>query len=174
TTYFLLKRLLPTCAFFPYTNALPILTGIFSDPSVDIFTQMTSDIFPHIEDEEEIKRWRRPLKSVVYGLMFGRGADAVGHELGIGVQQARLIMNTFLTKAKGLAAWRQEIIRACIAGTPIVTRFGRHFHHEVVTNRNKSAVRRSALSFLPQSTSSDIMLTAYMDMRDHLATTDLD
>lgn len=150
------------------------LTGIFSDPSVDIFTQMTSDIFPHIEDEEEIKRWRRPLKSVVYGLMFGRGADAVGHELGIGVQQARLIMNTFLTKAKGLAAWREEIMRACIAGTPIVTRFGRHFHHEVVTNRNKSAVRRSALSFLPQSTSSDIMLTAYMDMRDHLATTDLD
>src|SRR5690625_6172086 len=65
-------------------------------------------------------------------------------------------------------------MRSCIAGTPIVTRFGRHFHHEVVTNRNKSAVRRSALSFLPQSTSSDIMLTAYMDMRDHLATTDLD
>ena len=63
-------------------------------------------------------------------------------------------------------------MRACIAGTPIVTRFGRHFHHEVVTNRNKSAVRRSALSFLPQSTSSDIMLTAYMDMREWLSTRD--
>src|SRR5699024_12875783 len=97
---------------------------------------MTSDIFPHIEDEEEIKRWRRPLKSVVYGLMFGRGADAVGHELGIGVQQARLIMNTLLTKAIGLAAWREEIMHASMAWIPIVTRYGRHFHPSVEPNRH--------------------------------------
>src|SRR5690606_23139170 len=48
------------------------LTGIFSDPSLDIFTQMTRDIFPHISDPKEIKLWRRPLKAVVYGLAFGR------------------------------------------------------------------------------------------------------
>lgn len=146
------------------------LTGIFSDPSVDIFTQMTLDIFPNIGDKDQIKLWRRPLKSVVYGLMFGRGAEAVALELGIPIPQAKMIMNKFLTMADDLDRWRHWIMRACVVGEPIVTRFGRHFQHEVVTNKNKGSVRRSALSFLPQSTASDIMLTAYMGMKDWMAT----
>lgn len=146
------------------------LTEIFSDPSVDIFTQMTQEIFPQITDPEQIARWRRPLKSVVYGLLFSRGAHAIAVELGIPVDQAQMIINRFLMMATKLDRWRQWIMKACVTGEALVTRFGRHFQHEVVTNRNKASVRRSALSFLPQSTASDLTLLAYMDMRDWLAT----
>lgn len=148
------------------------LIDIFSDPSVDIFTQMTREIFPHIEDEDEIKSWRRPLKSVVYGLMFGRGAAAIGVELGIPVADAQLVMSRFLGMAKDLDAHRKQTIKDLMSGELLTTRFGRHFQHEVITNRNRAAVKRSALSFRPQSTASDLTLTAYMDMREELHNTD--
>lgn len=141
------------------------LMGIFADTSVDIFTQMTRQIFPRITDPREIKLWRRPLKSVVYGLMFGRGAPAIARELKIPVQEAQAIVDGFLGLADDLADWRMEIMRKAVYGEDIVTKFGRHFQHEVITPRNRNAVKRSALSFVPQSTASDITLTAYIALR---------
>lgn len=142
------------------------LTGIFSDPSLDIFTQMTKDIFPHINDLKEIKLWRRPLKAVVYGLAFGRQAPAIALELGIPVHEAQAIMDGFLTRADELNVWRKWVMRQAANGSELMTRFGRHFQHEVITPRNAASVQRSALSFIPQSTSSDITLLAYMRLRD--------
>lgn len=142
------------------------LGGIFSDPTLDIFTQMTKDIFPHITDMKEIKLWRRPLKAVVYGLAFGRQAPAIAQELGIPVMEAQAIMDGFLTKADELNVWRKWVMRQASSSGELITRFGRHFQHEVITPRNVAAVQRSALSFIPQSTSSDITLTAYINLRD--------
>lgn len=141
------------------------LTGIFSDPSLDIFTQMTKDIFPEETDDKKIKLWRRPLKSVVYGLAFGRKAPAIGVELGIPIQQAQTIMDEFLRMADELNVWRKWVMRQAVTCGDLTTRFGRHFQHEVVTHRNKAAVQRSALSFIPQSTASDITLKAYVSLR---------
>lgn len=141
------------------------LTGIFSDPTLDIFTQMTRDIFPHIKDPKEIKLWRRPLKAVVYGLAFGRQAPAIALELGIPVMEAQAIMDGFLTRADELDTWRRWIMRESVTGGDLITRFGRHFQHEIVTPRNRAAVQRSALSFIPQSTASDLTLKAYNGLR---------
>lgn len=142
------------------------LTEIFADSSVDIFTQMTKQIFPHERDEAKIKLWRRPLKAVVYGLAFGRQAPAIGIELGIPIEEAQRIMDAFLTRADELDVWRKWVMREAVAGGDLITRFGRHFQHEVITNANRANVQRSALSFLPQSTASDLTLKAYNALRD--------
>jgi DNA polymerase I-like protein with 3'-5' exonuclease and polymerase domains len=141
------------------------LIGIFSDPAVDIFTTMTKQIFPHLRDEKQIKLWRRPLKSVVYGLAYGRGARAIADELKIPVEQAQAVMDGFLGLADELDVWLKDVGRRATRGEDLVTRFGRHFQHEVITPRNRSSVKRSALSFIPQSTASDLTLTAYMALR---------
>lgn len=142
------------------------LTSIFEDSSVDIFTQMTRQIFPHIKDEQQIKLWRRPLKAVVYGLAFGRQAPAIAFELGIPVHEAQNVMNAFLTRADELDVWRQWVMKQAASGGDLITRLGRHFQHEVITNINKANVQRSALSFIPQSTASDLTLLAYIGLRD--------
>lgn len=137
----------------------------FADESVDIFTKMTMDIFPELSDEKEIKLWRRPLKSVVYGLMFGRQAKAIALELGVPTAEAQDIINKFLGMASNYAKMRKWTTRAAVTGAPITTRYGRHFQHEVVTSKNRGNVERSALSFLPQSSASDTTLRAYMNLR---------
>ena len=142
------------------------LTGIFADSSVDIFTQMTRQIFPHIKDGEKIKLWRRPLKAVVYGLAFGRQAPAIAVELGIPVEEAQRIMDAFLTRADELDMWRKWVMREAVSGGDLITRFGRHFQHEVITNANRANVQRSALSFIPQSTASDLTLKAFNALHD--------
>lgn len=146
------------------------LTGIFADSSVDIFTQMTRQIFPHIKDGEKIKLWRRPLKAVVYGLAFGRQAPAIAIELGIPVEEAQRIMDAFLTRADELDMWRKWVMREAVSGGDLITRFGRHFQHEVITNANRANVQRSALSFIPQSTASDLTLKAFNALHDWVRT----
>jgi len=141
------------------------LTDKFRRTDLDIFTQMTGDIFPHVKDPKQIKLWRRPLKSVVYGLAFGRQAKAIAVELGIPVEEAQTVMDGFLLQADELSVWREWIMREAVTGGDLVTRFGRRFQHEVVNFRNKASVERSALSFLPQSTASDITLKAYVALR---------
>lgn len=149
------------------------LTSIFSDPDVDIFTQMTHDIWPGIE-ADQVKLKRRPLKATVYGLLFARQAPAIAADLGIPIKEAQRIMDTFLEMADEVDAFRQHIMHCAATGEPIVTRFGRRFHHEIITGRNKHSVQRSALSFIPQSTASDITLTAYMRLREELRACDRD
>lgn len=137
----------------------------FADESVDIFTKMTMDIFPDLTDMQEIKLWRRPLKSVVYGLAFGRQARAIALELGIAEREAQDIIDQFLGMASNYAKMREWTMRAARNGVPLITRYGRHFQHEIVTPKNRASVERSALSFLPQSSASDTTLRAYMNLR---------
>jgi DNA polymerase I-like protein with 3'-5' exonuclease and polymerase domains len=137
----------------------------FADESVDIFTKMTMDIFPDLTDMQEIKLWRRPLKSVVYGLAFGRQARAISLELGIAEKEAQDIIDQFLGMASNYAKLREWTMRAARSGAPLITRYGRHFQHEIVTPKNRASVERSALSFLPQSSASDTTLRAYMNLR---------
>ena len=137
----------------------------FADESVDIFTKMTMDIFPDLTDMQEIKLWRRPLKSVVYGLAFGRQARAIALELGIAEKEAQAIIDQFLGMASNYAKLREWTMRAARNGIPLITRYGRHFQHEIVTPKNRASVERSALSFLPQSSASDTTLRAYMNLR---------
>jgi DNA polymerase I-like protein with 3'-5' exonuclease and polymerase domains len=137
----------------------------FADESVDIFTKMTMDIFPDLTDMQEIKLWRRPLKSVVYGLAFGRQARAIALELGIAEKEAQDIIDQFLGMASNYAKLREWTMRAARNGVPLITRYGRHFQHEIVTPKNRASVERSALSFLPQSSASDTTLRAYMNLR---------
>lgn len=108
------------------------------------------------------KELRTQIKTVVYGLAFGRQAGAIAAELGISRAKAQAIINNYLFTAFGFAAWREEIIAAATdlsKRSILVTPFGRTFQSEVITGKNANAIEREALSFLPQGTASDICLT---------------
>lgn len=113
------------------------------------------------EDAVDHKECRTACKAVVYGLAFGRQAPAIASAIGIKTWEAQSIIDSFLGKAYDLARFREEIMEAARVPAKrdlLISPFGRRYQSEVVTTKNYRNIQREALSFLPQSTSSDIML----------------
>lgn len=114
-------------------------------------------------DPTDYKECRVQVKSVMYGLAFGRGAAAIGVEIGQPPSVAQGIIDSLFEKAPKFLEWREKIAKAAIDPSErdfLVNPFGRRYQREVITSRKQeAAVIREALSFLPQSTSSDICLS---------------
>lgn len=112
-------------------------------------------------DPVDHKEARTACKAVVYGLAFGRQAPAIASALGMRTGEAQSIIDNFLGKAYDLDRFREEIKQAARIPSKrdlLINPFGRRFQSEVVTTKNYRNIEREALSFLPQSTSSDIMI----------------
>lgn len=110
----------------------------------------------------DFKEARTNVKGVQYGLAFGRQAAAIGKALGMSARGAQEIIDNYFRTATGFAQWREDVMEAAVNPSKrdlLVNPFGRRFHSEMVTPKNAPNVQREALSFLPQSTSSDICLT---------------
>lgn len=121
--------------------------------SVDAYAEE----FPELHKEDRTK-----VKAVQYGLAFGRQAYAIGKSLGMPTDEAQAIIDNYLSTAVGFAGWREDVMEAAITPSKrdlLINPFGRKFQSEIITNKNKDKVQREALSFLPQSTSSDICLS---------------
>lgn len=107
------------------------------------------------------KEDRTKCKAVVYGLAFGRQAPAIAQSLKMQTWEAQKIIDNYMATATGFAQWREDIKEAARKPAKrdlLINPFGRKFQSEVVTTKNYRNIEREALSFLPQSTSSDIML----------------
>lgn len=114
-------------------------------------------------DPKDFKERRVQCKSVMYGLAFGRQARAIGIEIGQPTHVAQGIIDALFRAAPKFLAWRRRVEFAAIDPSDrdfLVSPFGRRYQREVITSRKQEdAVKREALSFLPQSTASDICLT---------------
>lgn len=123
------------------------------------------------EQPVEHKEARTKVKAVQYGLAFGREAKAIALELGMSVRDAAAIISNYLATAEGFAAWREAVQQAAVDPSKrelLINPFGRKFQSEVITSRNKRNIQREALSFLPQSTSSDICLSTGIRINKNL------
>lgn len=149
------------------------LLNIFNDPNADVFEQMLPQVFPRVDLDSisaaQRKELRAKLKGTVYGLCFGRQAPAIGADIGATTAEAQDIIDTFFTNSPEVAKYRQWIMDAVLSGEPLLTRTGRRFQHEVVTAANVNSVKRSALSAIPQGSSSDVTLLAACELNDRVA-----
>lgn len=119
----------------------------------------------------EHKEDRTKVKAVQYGLAFGRQAPAIARALKLPTYQAQRIIDNYLSTATDFAAWRELIMEAARVPSKrdlLVNPFGRKFQSEVVTSKNYRNIQREALSFLPQSTSSDILLATMVRIIDEV------
>jgi DNA polymerase-1 len=150
-------------------------------------THMMPVCFPWIEEEYgtvaeykkqkpvEHKEDRTKVKAVQYGLAFDRGALAIAKDLKLTVSACQYIINNYLARASNFAQWRVDVKHAAI--TParrdmLINPFGRRYQSEVITSSNFRKVQREALSFLPQSTASDICLSTAMRINKQLQEND--
>lgn len=141
------------------------LRDIFSNPNVDLFDELSDQLYGtgNWGKEERVRT-----KAFFYGLGYGREAASIAKEYDIPFREAQQRMNDFMDLIPATAAWQEAIKQRVLSGADLVTPFGRRRRFYLITQQNKKDVFNEALSFLPQSTASDICLSALIDLRPRL------
>lgn len=145
------------------------LISLFQPGMDDFFDSLLPVTYPNADRDawtpEERKNKRAVLKAVIYGLSYGRKAPAIANDLGMSRGEAQAIIDNYFKAAPKFHHWRQDVEYQALASDGVLeTVFGRRFQAELVTGRTKVNVVNSALSFLPQSTASDICVSAAMEI----------
>lgn len=153
------------------------LISLFQPGMPDFFDSLMPIAYPRDNrdawDKATAKNKRANLKSVIYGLSYGRQAFAIAKELEMPVREAKSIIQNYFQAAPQFYDWRQIVTDTVLDPTRnLMTPFGRYFQSELITNRNRQSVINSGLAFLPQSTASDLCVMAAMDVQSQFDGTD--
>lgn len=141
------------------------LRSIFSNPDADLFTELGQRLYrKDVLDKEERVR----VKAYFYGLSFGREAFSIAHEFGRSVSEVERELRGFFELIPNVAQWQNNIREKVLRGEDLITPFGRRRRFPIVTRANKKDVLNEALSYLPQSTASDVCLSALIRLRPML------
>ena len=141
----------------------------------DLMTKIWPDEFPNIEAYEEFKhehpktaKNRRALvKSVVYGLGYGRGVKAIATALEQPIDNAQHVVDQYLGAYPGLRDW-QTRVRHSVGrkeeDDERRTKFGMTYNPLFIADANYASTQNEALAFVPQSTANDICLHAAVEV----------
>jgi uracil-DNA glycosylase family 4 len=141
------------------------LRNILADPTRDIFAEMGKDLY---NKESLSKDERVRVKAYFYGLSYGREAYSIAMEYGIPVNEAERGLRAFKDLIPATEKWQQETRQKVLDGQDLISPFGRHRRYTLITEQNRKDILNEALSFLPQSTASDICLGALVRLRPAL------
>lgn len=141
------------------------LASIFRDPNKDIFNDLCTQVYGENNwgKEERVK-----IKSVFYGLSYGRGAQSIAAELKITLAESRELLTDFKALIPATVAWQAAVTHRVLTGEDLTTPFGRKRSFWLITEKNRTDVINEALSYLPQSIASDICLTALIRLQKTL------
>lgn len=159
------------------------MIAAFRPGATDYFDLMMPAAFPKIikslddfysykvDRPAEAKNLRAQVKSVQYGMNYGRGTRAIATELDMPVGDADAIVSGIHATYPGLKVWQDNVRRAVIdpdLAHFLITPFNRQFQYEVITSRNRNAAENAALAFVPQSTASDICVRAAREVHKRI------
>lgn len=145
----------------------------------DLMTKIWPEEFPTIEAYEAFKheqpktaKNRRALvKSVVYGLNYGRGVAAIATALEQPIEVAQHVVDQYLGAYPGLRDWQQKVRHSVgrkEEDNERKTKFGLTFNPLFVSDNNYSSTQNEALAFVPQSTANDICLNAAIKINEQV------
>lgn len=136
---------------------IPYLQKIFSDPNVDVFNDICDQIWGK-------GRWNKEnrvsIKSVIYGLSYGRKEKSISQEIDKSVTYVKELMLQFRRLMPELFEWQRSIKRRVLNGEDLYAPFGRTRSFHLIVEDNQDSVLNEALSYMPQSIASDICLRA--------------
>ena len=143
----------------------------------DLMTKIWPNEFPDIEEYKafkhkhptDAKNRRALVKSVVYGLNYGRGVRAIATALEQPVEQAQYVVDQYLGAYPGLREWQKRVRHS--VGRPeeadqLTTPFGFAYKPMRFTEKQYHSVQNEALAFVPQSTANDICLHAAIQINE--------
>ena len=143
---------------------------IFDDPTRDVFDELVPRLFPGSSKEETPKEvWkeqRTMVKSYVYGLNYGRTEHGIAKAFGITKEDALEKMHLFFSTIPEIIKWQSSIKQAVLEGEDLVTPYARRRRYSLITKENQMNVLNEALAFVPQSTASDMTLSAAINLNN--------
>jgi DNA polymerase-1 len=145
----------------------------------DLMTKIWPEEFPSIEVYEEFKhehpktaKNRRALvKSVVYGLGYGRGTKAIATALEQPLEQAQHVVDQYLGAYPGLRDWQTRVRHSVGRKEEDAerrTKFGMMYNPLYVPDSHYASTQNEALAFVPQSTANDICLNAAIKINEQV------
>lgn len=141
----------------------------------DLMTKIWPEEFPTIEAYEEFKHEqpktaknkRALVKSVVYGVGYGRGVPAIATALEQPIEAAQHVVDQYFGTYTGLRDW-QTRVRHSVGrkeeDNERRTKFGMTYNPLFIAHTNYSSTQNEALAFVPQSTANDICLHAAIEV----------
>lgn len=151
---------------------------LFNDPSRDVFDELTIAVHGMSREEwfsfksknpKQTKEMRVAIKSFAYGILFSRSAKGIADDpdMNISLQDAERQMAAFMRQIPGIMDYQQTIKDKIHRGEDLINPFGRRRRFHLITNQNQHELERQAVSFMPQSTASDICVTALSRLPSH-------
>lgn len=145
----------------------------------DLMTKIWPEEFPNLETYEEFKhehpktaKNRRALvKSVVYGLGYGRGTKAIATALEQPIEQAQHVVDQYLGTYPGLRNWQTRVRHSVGRKEEDAerrTKFGMTYNPLYVPDSRYASTQNEALAFVPQSTANDICLNAAIKINEQV------
>lgn len=142
---------------------------IFNGGQRDLFDELTPILYEDADKDKlgaaAWKELRIRVKAYVYGLAYGRRGFSIASEYDIPVSEAKQGMRRFFDVIPEIVSFREETRARVLSGEDLITPWGRHRRYGLITNENVKDVMNEALAFLPQSTASDMCLSALVEVR---------
>ena len=145
----------------------------------DLMTKIWPDDYPTIEAYEAFKHEhpktaknkRALVKSVVYGLNYGRGIAAIATELEKPFEEAKYVVDQYLGAYPDLRNWQQKVRHSVGRKEENYmrrTKFGMTYKPLFVSDADYASTQNEALAFVPQSTANDICLNAAIKINEQV------
>ena len=125
---------------------------------VDIH-RVTASEFWGIPQDQVTKQQRSAAKFVVFGLMYGRGAESVAKQVKITVEEAKAIIEHFFAKYPVAAAWLERTKKFAHARRYVINHFGRVRRLPMITSfdkQDKAEAQRQAVNAPIQGGAADM------------------
>jgi len=171
--------------FAHYANE-EILRDAYEKGTVDVHCLLASEA-NNIPYEEFIQRYnngdkdvafmRQAAKSLVFGILYGRGAKSIALQLGIEVNEAEAFMKKFFDRFTNCDAWIKNTHELVHKTGEVMNIFGRVRHIPGIFSNDSNIVARSerqSVNSIIQSTASDITMYSLIEMHEFLKKEDFD
>lgn len=145
----------------------------------DLITKIWPDDYPTIEVYEAFKHEhpktaknkRALVKSVVYGVGYGRGVPAIATALEQPIEAAQHVVDQYFSSYTGLRDWQTRVRHSVGRKEENYmrrTKFGMTYNPLFIADTNYSSTQNEALAFVPQSTANDICLNAAIKINEQV------
>ncbi|OMO91013.1 hypothetical protein COLO4_18706 [Corchorus olitorius] len=142
------------------------LIELLSKPKGDVFTMMSALWTGRAEDSISTSE-RDQTKRLIYGILYGMGADTLAEQLNCTPDEAKEKIRSFKSCFPGVASWLREAISFCRQKGYIETLKGRkRFLSKIKfgNSKEKSKAQRQAVNSICQGSAADIIKIAMIKM----------
>jgi len=134
----------------------------------DIHTMVATQVFGVPPEEIDVVK-RTAAKLLNFGILYGRGAASVAHQLGCTTKSAQTFIDSFMRQFSELREWIESTQQSALTRGYVETPYGRKRRFALITSKNRAEVLRQAVNAPIQSTASDTNLSALIRISNRIS-----